>query len=174
MPNLGPGVDQHVNVSPAPTWIFTPNPSGPTNVRLYNEGFGTIYVGQQGVNQYNGMPVLPNSKPIELYGVTQTLYAASPVTPTTAAATISATASTAGSGSFTVVTTNANLPAGTALIMGSPAGSSTAFEVLVVASTTSTTVVTFTTKTLYDHFVSSIATAATYAPGLLRVTAGVL
>jgi hypothetical protein len=174
MPNLGPGVPSTFNVAPAPTWVFTPNTAptgGQNNVRFTNLGRFPVYIGQQGVNQYNGMPCLPG-KTLEFVNVTQTLYAACPVLPTTAAATISATASTAASTGFTGATLSANLPAGTAFIVGSPGAAATAIEVLVVATSASTTSITTTTPSLYDHLPSSVFTAATYAPGLLQVTAG--
>lgn len=174
MPNLGPGTPNNVNVAPAPTWIFTPNtvPASGTNiVRLYNPGRFPVYVGQQGVNQYNGMPVLPGARPVELVNVTQTLYAACPVTPTTACATISATASTAGSSAFTGTTLALNIPPGTAFITGG-SNAATAIEVLVVATSTGTTSITTTTPSLYDHLASSVFTAATYSTGLLQVVAG--
>ena len=172
MPNLGAGVDQHVNAAAIPTWVFTPNPSAATNVRLYNEGSQVIYVGQSAVTPSTGMPLLPNSKPIELYGVTQTLYACSGVVAGTAAATVAATGyQTAGSTGFTVASGGMpNIPVGTTFLIGSGTGR----EALVVATSVSTTAITTTTPSLFEHGGGDVIFSCTTNIAQLRVTAGVL
>lgn len=171
MPNLGPGVDQHVNAAAIPTWVFTPNPSAPTNLRLYNEGRYTVYIGQSAVTPSTGMPLAPG-KPFELFGVLQNIYACSPVVAGTAAATVGATAfQTAGSTSFTVASGGMpNIPVGTTFLIGSGTGQ----EALVVATSTSTTSITTTTPSLFEHGASDVIFSCTTNIAQLRVTAGAL
>ncbi len=170
MPNLGPGNDQHVNVAAIPTWVFTPNSSAATNARLYNEGSQVVYVGQSAVTPSTGLPIRPNSKPVELYGVTATLYACSGVVSGTAAATL-AGYQTAGTTSFTVASGGmANIPVGTTFLLGSGTGQ----EALVVATSASTTVITTTTASLFEHGASDVVNSCTTNIAQLRVTAGAL
>ena len=170
MPNLGPGVDQHVNLTPTPNWVFTPNTSATATVRFYNEGRNICYVGQSGVTPNNGLPVVPGGRPIELQNVTQTLYGCSGWIAGAALATTS-TASTAGTTTMNFASGGmASIPVGTTFLVGAGSGQ----EALVVASSVNTTTITTTTAALFDHVTSSPADTITTAIGQLRVTAGVM
>lgn len=172
MPNLGAGVDQHVNVGAVPTWVFSPTAGLPNTVRLYNEGAGgpLVYVGGANVSPLNGLPLSPGNEPLRLVNITGPVYACSAVSPGTAAATIgTGVPSNAGTTKFSVTTMNTSFAAGTVLLVGG----GTSQEVLVVASTAGT-VITTTTSSLYDHAVGAPLTACTYFPAQLRATAGAI
>ena len=171
MPYLGAGVDQHVNTAPVPTWVFTPNPVGGASVRLYNEGTQLVYVGGVNVSPYNGLPLWPGSRPVEIQNANGTIYTCSNVNLTTTVMTAASSALAAGASSLsTTAVVASGFAAGTVFVLG--AGN--AKDVLVVASTAANSTITFTTNTLYDHVGSSLLTAATSIPGQLRVTAGVV
>lgn len=168
MPNLGAGVDQHVNLAATPTWVFTPTPNAPATIRLFNEGRNTVFVGQANVSPSNGFPLAPNGK-IEMSNVTQTIYACSICQGGAAGATtLTAAATTAGTSTFTV-SSGAGFAVGSTLLLGGPT-SSEAVSVSGLAGA----VVTTGTPTLYDHVLSSPVTVATLSIGQLRVTAGVI
>lgn len=169
MPNLGPGVDQHVNPNPIPTWIFTPTPNAAASVRLYNEGSNVVFVGQANVSPYNGMPIYPGNRPVEFQSMLATLYACSNVAPGTVSNTLTAVALTVGTTSFTVGSTT-GFGIGTSLILGNTGKGQ---EVATVAGTTATAV-TVSTALLYDHGASETVSTAVVFAGQLRVTAGVV
>src|ERR1700677_199716 len=101
MPFLGAGVDNHVNVTPTPVLVFTPNPSAAAaTARFFNEGSATVYVGGANVSQFNGIPLMPNQK-VELSNVNGSLYACGGYSAGANNTTMSG-ASAAGSTSFTV------------------------------------------------------------------------
>jgi hypothetical protein len=173
MPNLGAGVDQHINTTPVPTWVFTPNPVGGATVRLYNEGTQPVYVGGADVSPFNGLPLFPGGRPLELQNITGTVYTCSNavVGSNTASATISSNGATAGSTVLTVGSAfSTTITAGTTMILSGPAG--VGAEVITVSGTAASAL-TLSTALLYDHRTASTATVATSTPGQLRVTAGV-
>lgn len=173
MPNLGAGVDQHVNPGVTPTWIFTPTPSVTATVRLYNEGRYPVYIGTSGLNQADAVAIPAGCRPLEMANVTQTLYACSGVSITTQAATMSASPVTAGSTAITLTTTvPTSLAAGTTIVVGNTAG--TGWEAQVVNSTTASSQLTFANALVNDHTSSSPVYLATAQLGQLRVTAGVV
>lgn len=168
MPNLGAGVDQHVNLAATPTWVFTPTPNAPATIRLFNEGRNTVFVGQANVSPSNGFPLPPNGK-IDVANVTQTVYGCSICQGAAAGATtLTAAPTTAGTTSFTV-SSAAGFANGATLLVG--AGSSA--DVVAVTGLAGA-VVTSGTPLLYDHALSSPVTVATLSIGQLRVTAGVV
>lgn len=173
MPNLGAGVDQHVNVSALPTWVFTPTSKIANTLRFYNEGSQPIYLGSSSVTPYNGFQILPGNKPLELSNVMQTVYVCSGVA-TGSLVVNSTSATTAGS---TVIGTSApttNFPSGTYISLGATTATSPGgFEVLQVTGTTATNV-TVSTGTLYDHASGATLTVVTPNVAQLRVTAGVV
>ncbi len=172
MPNLPPGTDQSVNPAVTPTWVFTPPANGTPTLRLYNTGHSVVWAGGANVSQFNGFPVPPGSKPVELQNVQFTVYTCSNVSVGSTGYTTSSSAMTVGS---TVLTTSASvstIAAGQVLVLGTAPGQ----EVVTVTATGGSTTTTFTlaTATLYDHVASSPVTAATMQPGQVRVTAGVV
>lgn len=168
MPNLGPGVDQHVNTTAAAQWVFTPTPGAPATVRLYNEGFSNpVFVGSSAVTAFNGMQLPVGSRPIQLENVTQTLYAVAAVTPGTGTNTVS-TAAAAGVSAFTVSAVAGISIGGTVVV-----GIGNNREAFTVLGTTATSV-TVSTASLYAHPTGDTVTTATLLPGQLRVTAGVV
>ncbi len=172
MPNLGPGVDQSVNPAVTPTWVFSPVTGQNTTLRLYNTGSSTVWAGGVNVSQFNGFPIPPGSRPLQLENVNATVYTCANVVPTATGYTLAASALPAGSSAFTVSASVSTITAGSVVILG--AGGST--EVVSVKSTGGVTTTTFTlnTSTLYDHVASSPATLATAQYGQVRVTAGVV
>lgn len=175
MPNLGPGVDQHINTVVTPTWVFTPTPNVPgPSVRLYNEGTQTVYVGGANVSPFNGLPLPPNSKPLQIQNQSGTIYTCSNVNVGTTGYTLSGAALNSGSTAVTLSGSVTTLAAGQVLVLGAAPSQ----EVVQIAAVTATngSVISFTlsTTTIYDHKASAPLTAATSTPGQLRVTAGVL
>jgi len=171
--NLPPGTPNVVNPAVTPTWAFTPNTSATATVRIVNTGRNPVYVGGSQVTQNNGLPVPPGGKTVELIGVTQTLYCLSGVGGLTVAATMSSSAVTAGTTAITLTTTvPTGLAAGTTIVVGSTAG--TGWEAQVVATTTASSQLTFTSPLVQDHAGSLIIYTATAAPGQVQFVAGVL
>lgn len=169
MPNLGAGVDQHVNTTPVPTWVFSPSPVGGASVRLYNEGTQPVYVGGVNVSPYNGLPLYPGSRPVEIQNANGTIYTCSAVTTGAVAGTVTS-ASTAGQQSF-VTGASVTTSGGAVLVVGR-SGSQ---EVLIVNTVSgSGTTIGTTTAALYDHAATSPLYSATSNVGQLRVTAGVV
>ena len=164
MPTYNPGV--------TPQWVFTPNASAQANVAFVNNGRNTVYVGGSQVTQNTGLPVPPGGKRVELIGVTGALYALSGVTGLAAAGTMSSSAVTAGTTAITLTTTVPTaLAAGTVIAVGSTLGS---WESQVVATTTSSSQITFANALVQDHAGSLIIYTATAAYGQVKVERGVL
>lgn len=178
MPFLGAGVDQHVNVGPLPTWVFTPNPSAASStLRLFNEGSQPVYVGGPAVTPQTGLLLPPGCKPVELQNVNSTVYSCGfPIPGTTGFTLKSATLYTAGTNNFTLSASIATtaLAAGVSVIVG-PSATSTGAEVLTISSvaTSGGSVISFSTSTfsLFAHDAEALTVATCY-PSLLRVTAG--
>jgi hypothetical protein len=176
MPNLGAGVDQHVNTAAVPTWVYQPpaNLSGSpyqANVRLFNEGTNIVYVGGANVSPFNGLPLFPNSRPVELNNVSGTLYSCSNVLSGSSVSTANA-AYSANTNSFVTATSvpTANFYVGAPFLIGVPGFGQ---EVLVISTiSTSYTTIGTTTNSLYDHKTGTPIYAATSVSGQLRVTAG--
>jgi hypothetical protein len=172
-PNLPPGTPNTVNPAVTPTWAFTPTTSAAATVRFTNTGRNTVWVGMSQVTQNNGLPVPPGGRPVELIGVTQTLYALSGVTGLVAAGTMSASGVTVGTTAITLTTTvPTGLAAGTTIVVGATTG--TGWEAQVVNSTTASSQITFLNPLVQDHVASGVIYTATAMPGQVQVIAGVL
>lgn len=171
--NLGPGVDQHVNLSFTPTWLFTPTAGLANTVRLYNEGRNTVYVGQADVTVNTGMPLIPGVKPVELSGIGSSLYAISAITVGAVAGTAAVTTTAASTTFILPAAAVTALPVGTAFVYGSTSSTSNQ-EVLVVATSASTTTITTTLASVFPHVSGDQLFLATPTYGQLRVTAGVV
>lgn len=162
-----------VNPAVTPTWVFTPNSSAPSNVTFYNNGRNAVYVGGSQVTQNSGIPVRPGGKPLELTGVTGTLYALSPVTNPVIAATMSSSAVTVGTTAITLATTVPTaLAAGTVIIVGSTAG--TGWEAQVVNTTNASSQITFANPLVQDHVGSGVIYTASAQYAQVTVVPGVL
>jgi hypothetical protein len=172
MPTLPPGTDQTVNPGVTPTWVFSPVSAQNTTLRLLNTGSSVVWAGGVNVSPFNGFPIPPGSRPVQLQNVGYTVYTCANVTPDGAGHTLAASALPAGSTAFTVSASVSTITAGTVVLLGA-AGSQ---EVVSVKATGGATTTTFTlaTATLYDHVASSPATLATAQAGQIRVTAGVV
>jgi hypothetical protein len=175
MPNLGAGVDQHVNTTAVPTWVYqapayVAGSNFQTTLRLYNEGTQTVFVGGPNVSPLTGFPIPPGSKPVEIQNVSGTIYSCSnsAVGANTAAGTLSA-AMAAGASSVPVSASFSTVITIGSTIYLNDAGNGG--EYLVVSATAATTITT-STPALYDHASGSKATLATTTIGQLRVTAG--
>jgi hypothetical protein len=174
MPNLGAGNDQHVNLTFTPTWIFTPNNSASTNLRLYNEGRNVVYIGQTGMGINGGFPIMPGARPVEVSGCITTMYAMSAVSP---GAIIGTVGSAVGPGG-TVITSattaiTASLATGGTIYIANTVNTANA-EVLALSSFGTTASLTVASTLQFPHTTSDViyACAATY--GQLRVTPGVI
>jgi len=174
MPFLGPGVDQTVAPAVTPTWVFTPTPGTQSSARFYNYGnINPVYIGGSAVTQFNGLPLYPGNRPIELQNMNVTMYVCSGAARGAASGTLTASATTAGTTTVTLTAiVPAALAAGTTVMIGSTANTSS-MDVNVVNSTTASSAITFLSPLLYDHAASTVVYAATPNTGSVRVTAGV-
>jgi hypothetical protein len=173
VPNLPAGTPNLVNPAVTPTWAFTPNTYATNTIRVLNTGRNVVYVGGAQVTQNNGLPVIPGARPLELNGVTGSLYALSGVTGPVAAGTMSSSAVTVGTTAITLTTTvPTSLAAGTTIIVGSTVGAG--WEAQVVNSTTASSQITFANPLVQDHVGSGVIYTATAAPGQVQIVAGVL
>ncbi len=160
-----------VNTTPLPSAAYVaPTGTGVYPVcRLRNESpSATLFVGLSACTPNTGIPMPPNSA-IELSPAAKSLYACSNWSQGTAAATASASAATAGTTSWTVASGGmANIPVGTYFVIGTGTGQ----EALNVATSASTTTITTTTGSLFDHAASEVLYSVVTTPGVLRVQAG--
>ena len=173
MPTLPPGSPNYVDLTYTPTWLFTPSTSAANNVLLHNFGSNTVYIGQADVTFQTGLPIPPKSKPVKLAGVTSSLYAVSAVSQGSLLGTISSSA-TAATTTLTMSTAAVNaLPVGTQFIIGSSASTSNQ-EVLNVAGSTSTSVLTTSTATAFAHDTTNVVYACAPTYGQISVRGGVV
>ncbi len=174
MPNFGPGVDQSVAPAVTPTWVFTPTPGEQSSVRFYNTGTSApVYIGGSAVTQFNGLPLYPGNRPVQIANMNVTMYVCSGASRGAAGGTLGS-ASTAGTTTVTLAAAvPAALAAGTTVMIGSTVNTSS-MDVNVVASTTASSALTFLNPLLYDHATATVVYAATPNTGSVRVTAGVL
>jgi hypothetical protein len=171
MPNLGAGVAANTYVTPIPTQIFVPTPSGTATCRISNPGPATIYIGSSQVSSVNGFPVPPGNKPVELNNVGVNLYACSGAgVVNSGGATLSAL-NGAGATLFTVAT---HAPTASTYVQ---LGSGTSLEYLYVSSFTGAGTpwtVTTSTASLYDHISGSTMATLTVTGNAIYVQAGVV
>lgn len=178
MPNLGAGVDNHVNLTFTPTVVFVPTPGQSTVARLYNEGRTLIYIGGAEVSQYTGLPLPPGGKPVEIFNPPGNLYAVSygqigVAAGTTATATLPTNLMAPGLSSIPTTTTGAvtGLVPGNIIAIGNTVNSSN-IEFVTVATSAATTVITATLQ--YPHIGGEVLYPVVATYGQLRVTSGVL
>jgi hypothetical protein len=182
MPNLGPGVDNHVNLTFTPTVVFVPTPNQPTVARIYNEGRTLVYIGGAGVSQYTGLPLPPGSKPIEIMNPVGNIYAVSygalgAIMNTVGVSLTQTNQMVPNNATSTVTTTTAyanTLAPGTIFAIGNTVNSYN-LEFATVASSVLTNGTAFTAALNYPHAASVegiYPVVATY--GQVRVTAGVV
>jgi len=174
MVTLPPGSPNNVNLTYTPTWLFTPSTFATNNVRLYNNGRNTVYVGQADVTVNTGLPIMPSSKPVLLTNVLQSLYAISTYSVGTLLGTVG-TSTTAGSTtlSFSSTVPTASLPVGTQFMIGSTINTSNQ-EAVNVATSVSTTAITTTTGMAFAHDTTNVVYAVTPTYGQLTVQGGVI
>ena len=173
MPNLPPGSPNWTNLTYTPTWLFTPTKGHQNTVILHNSGQNTVYVGQANVTFQTGLPIPAGARPVQLTGVINSLYAVSAVQQGTLLGTLQ-TAATAATTTFTFSSTvpAANLPVGTQFLVGSTTSTSNQ-EVLNVAGSSSTTVLTTSTAAQFEHDTTNVVYAVTPTYGKLSVRYGV-
>lgn len=177
MPNLGAGVDQHVNLTYTPTWIFSPTTGLSNTVRIYNEGSNLVYIGGASVTQSTGIPVYPGNRPVEFANASASLYAVSavtlgPVMNTVGASTAFTNVINVGAASVTTTAAQTNtLTPGTIFGIGNITTKSN-LEFATVATSVSTTVVTATVA--FPHLAGEGIYPVTPTYGQIRVTAGVV
>ena len=160
-----------------PSFVFTPL-TGTTaplqTLKVTNIGSYPLYLGPAATLQTpNVLPVaVAPGAHMYVNPVTASTYLAGPYGPGTSTATISATASTAGSTNFTMSTgVAAAFAAGTSFLIGN---ASTGRELLVVSSTSASSVITSTTASLYDHALSSTVSTVMFSPVQAHVLTGVI
>ena len=126
----------------------------------------TLFVGLSATTPNTGLPLLPNAE-IKLQNAPKALYVSSNWSAGAALATASASAATAGTTSWTVAAGGmANIPVGTYFLIGAGTGQ----EALCVATSASTTTITTTTGSLFDHAASEVLDAVVTTPGVLQVS----
>jgi hypothetical protein len=159
------------NTTPLPAVVFTAPTGTGVNPRciLRNESPAvTLFVGLSACTPNTGVPLPPNTA-IELAAANSNIYACSNWAAGTASATASASAATAGTTSWTVASGGmANIPVGTYFLIGSGTGQ----EALCVATSASTTTITTTTASLFEHNASDVLHALVTTPGTLRIERG--
>jgi hypothetical protein len=175
MPNLGPGNDQHVNLTYTPTWLFTPNTSATANLRLYNEGRNPVYIGQAGMGINGGFPVMPGARPVELTNCITSMYAMSAVSQGAVLGTVGA-AVAPGVTVITSATTaiTGSLSTGGTIMIANTVNTANAEVVAIASFTTTSTSLTLSTTTQFPHATSDVFYACTPTYGQLRVTAGMV
>lgn len=167
MPYYGPGIPVNTVPTVTPALVFTPTPGVAATCRISNNGTNTVYIGGANVSPFNGIPLAPGNRPIELQNCPFTIYTCSNVQGTGATKVVNANALPAGTTTFTVTTSG--LAAGP-LILGNVG----AQEVVNIASIASSTVLTLSNATLYDHVASSTVQTAVAFPSNVTVSAGVV
>ena len=167
MPYLGPGIPINTVSTVQPSVVFTPTPGAAATVRISNNGNSTVYLGGANVSPFNGFPLPVGCRPIELQNCPFTVYTCANVFGTGATKVVNANALPAGTTTFTVTTSG--LAAGP-LILGN-VGSQ---EVVNIASVASSTVITLSNATLYDHVASATVQTAVLQSSGITVSAGVV
>ena len=156
------------NTTPLPVEVYVP----PTGTGVYSTCImknispsQTLFVGLSACTPNTGLPLVPNAQ-IEMPAAPKGLYSCSNWVAGAAAATASASAATVGTTSWTVASGGmANIPVGTYFLIGTGTGQ----EALCVATSASTTTITTTTGSLFDHNASEVLYAVTTTPGVVRV-----
>ena len=172
MTNLGPGVPNNVNPLVTPTIIFTPTPSATSSLRIANNSGYVAYIGGVDVSQFNGLPLPPGNRPIDLQNCPYTVYSCSPVTNIGNTTTVTITSAVAA-GSTVLTNTGTfgtSFVPGNVIVLGNTGKGQ---EVLTIAGTGATTL-TVATTTLYDHATSVTVSTATMQAVNITATAGVL
>jgi hypothetical protein len=175
MPNLGPGVANSLTPAVTPTWVFTPTPNVTATVRITNNGSSTIYIGGANVSQWNGIPLPPGNRPIELQNCPYTIYTAAGAFPAGTNTTLSGS-QVQGVSALTVASGSGGVIAGATLQVGN----GTNLEYVVVntianaGGTAGSSTITTTTPFLYDHVASSTVSTATPRTSGITVQAGVV
>lgn len=167
MPYFGPGIAVSTVSTVTPTVVFTPTPNAAATVRIANNGSYTAYFGGPNVSPFNGFPLPPGCRPIELQNCPFTVYTCANAFGTGATKVVNANALPAGTTSFTVTTSG--LAAGPLLL-----GNVGSQEVVNIASVASSTVITLSNATLYDHVASATVQTAVLQPVSITVQAGVV
>ena len=173
MPTFPPGTGVSLAPAVTPTQVTTNNPSAKyPSVRFQNTGLGNpVYIGGAAVSQFNGMPLYPGNRPIELQNSGANMYVCSGATRGAASGTLGS-ASTAGTTTVTLAAAvPAALAAGTTVMIGSTVNTSS-MDVNVVATTTASSALTFANPLLYDHANSTVVYAATANIGSISIIQG--
>ena len=161
-----------VNTTPLPQAAFiAPTGTGvnPACILKNISPSQTLFVGLSACTPNTGLAVPPNAK-IELTPVGGTVFTCSNWSAGTAAATASTSASvTVGTTAWTVAAGGmANIPVGTYFLIGTGTGS----EVLKVATSVSTTTITTSTGSLFEHYASEVLSSVVTTPGTLKIQGG--
>jgi hypothetical protein len=151
-------------VTPIPTLIYSPSPSGIPHVVVTNTGLYPIYIGSASVSPGSGMYLAPRGQ-VTLPNAPVALYAVSAYT-VTATATTTTSNVTAGTGTV-AVTSGTSLTNGSYILLAA----GTAIEAVQISSGGTTTTLT-TTKPLYDHLSGVAVTLITGQAGSVSVSAG--
>jgi hypothetical protein len=160
---------QQVNVSAAPTWVFTPVSSlGRQNtLQLWNNGLNPAYFGQSAVTVNNGVPVMPNQV-VRLVACTASVYLHSGFA-TTATSTTTNAAYTAGTSTLVMATTalTTGFTASQTTLTYLQVGTGTSAECVLGTLVYQNVTVTTSPSLSYDH--RSGATVCTVTPAIAQV-----
>jgi hypothetical protein len=165
MPYFGAGVDNHVNLTPGPVLVFTPNPSAAAaTARFVNEGTNPVYIGGPSVTSFTGLKLMPNGR-VELPAVNAAVYACGGYNPASGTTTLNGALSAGAT--VATLTTAASFTVGSVAIFGNASGQ----EAAVVTGTTATAV-TLATALVNDHATGVTVATGVVAVGQLHVAGG--
>jgi hypothetical protein len=155
----------NINISGAPTLIYSPSLAGTPHVYVQNLGPATVYLGSAGVTVSGGLPLAVNQS-IDLSVATTALYAVSGYTPTATTTTTSAVVAS-GSAVSTGITSGTGTANGQYVVIGA----GTTAETTTISSGGGTTTVVLA-KLLDDHNTGVPFTVITPQPSTITVVAG--
>jgi len=173
MPYLGPGVGQSLTPAASPTWVFTPTPGVAATVRITNLGGAVVFIGGANVSQFNGIPLAPGNRPIELQNCPYTIYTACGCFPNAVLNTTITGSQVQGTSALTIASGANGVGIGNTIQVGN--GTNLEYLVIATAATTGTGgTITTVTPFLYDHVASSTVSTVTVRSSGITVQAGVV
>jgi hypothetical protein len=164
-----------VNVNGSPSWVFQPVTALNQTVKITNNGSAPLYAGPLNTLLTPGAfpAAIPPNWHLYINPATAAVYVSCGYVAgsnTTTLAGASANSYPAGTTQFTVAS-QTHLPVGQMFLLGNASSSQ---EVLVVATSVSTTVLTTTLASLYDHVAAATVTTCTPIVGQAYVSTGAL
>lgn len=157
----------HLNIGCAPVLVYSPAVSGTPVAFIYNEGTVPVWLGQNGLTITNGVLLQPGDHH-KAVNATQSFYACTNWSATTAATQPTSAAVNAGGTTLTSTIAQGAIAAGSALLIGT---SGSGGEVVTLVSGGGTTTLTVTALQ-YDHRTGITPQILTQTIGQLSVQYG--